>query len=79
MFGTTAYVALEALGYYDDEDDTITSAAHSVWTSSQRVNKILNKAYAQSGGHVAIFFSVILGSEPFFPWTISSLICLRPC
>jgi hypothetical protein len=30
-----------------------------VWTSSERVNKILNKAYAASEGHVVMFFSVI--------------------
>ena len=41
--------------------DIETSAAHDVWTSSSRVNKILDKAYARSMGHVVMFFSVTLG------------------
>ncbi len=40
--------------------DIETSAALDVWTSSARVNKILDKAYGMSGGHVVMFFSVIL-------------------
>ncbi|KAI6778104.1 uncharacterized protein J7T54_001524 [Emericellopsis cladophorae] len=43
----------------DNEFDIETSAAHGVWTSSQRVNKMLNKAYLKTGGKVVLFFSVI--------------------
>ncbi|KAK4639880.1 hypothetical protein QC761_700980 [Podospora bellae-mahoneyi] len=48
----------------DNATDIETSAAQSVWTSSQRVNKILDKGYRTSAGHVVLFFSVI-GSRRF--------------
>jgi hypothetical protein len=43
----------------DNATDIETSAAHDVWTSSPRVNKILDKAFAQSMENVVMFFSVI--------------------
>ncbi|KAK4225590.1 putative serine/threonine-protein kinase [Podospora fimiseda] len=39
--------------------DIESSAAHSVWTSSERVNKILNKGFLLSQGNVVLFFSVL--------------------
>ncbi|KAH6617484.1 kinase-like domain-containing protein [Chaetomium tenue] len=47
----------------DNATDIETSAAHDVWTSSPRVNKILDKAYALSGGHVVMLFSVVLSRK----------------
>jgi len=44
----------------DNQTDVETSAALGTWTSSERVNKILNKGYLESGGRVVLFFSVIL-------------------
>ncbi|KAK5637118.1 hypothetical protein RRF57_012830 [Xylaria bambusicola] len=43
----------------DNPIDIETSAAHNVWTSSQRVNKILDKAWNRTDGQVLLFFSVI--------------------
>ncbi|KAI0436740.1 kinase-like protein [Xylaria telfairii] len=48
----------------DNPIDIETSVAHSVWTSSPRVNKILDKAWTKSDGQVILFFSVI-GSQRF--------------
>ncbi|KAK4235114.1 Serine/threonine-protein kinase 17B [Achaetomium macrosporum] len=55
LFEQTRYFVLRS----DNATDIETSAANGVWTSSPRVNKILDKAYASSVGHVAMFFSVI--------------------
>ncbi|KAI1152794.1 kinase-like protein [Nemania diffusa] len=43
----------------DNPTDIETSVAHSVWTSSSRVNKILDKAWKKTDGQVILFFSVI--------------------
>ncbi|KAI0811653.1 kinase-like protein [Xylaria sp. FL0064] len=43
----------------DNPIDIETSVAHSVWTSSSRVNKILEKAWRRTNGQVILFFSVI--------------------
>ncbi|KXX81529.1 Serine/threonine-protein kinase 17B [Madurella mycetomatis] len=59
VFNQTRYFVLRS----DNATDIETSAAHGVWTSSSRVNKILDKAFAQSGGHVVMFFSVILSCQ----------------
>ncbi|KAJ2998563.1 hypothetical protein NUW58_g282 [Xylaria curta] len=48
----------------DNPIDIETSAAHNVWTSSQRVNKILDKGWNKTNGQVILFFSVI-GSQRF--------------
>ncbi|KAI1126258.1 kinase-like protein [Nemania abortiva] len=48
----------------DNPIDIETSVAHGVWTSSSRVNKILDKAWKKTGGQVILFFSVI-GSRRF--------------
>ncbi|KAK0663946.1 putative serine/threonine-protein kinase [Cercophora samala] len=48
----------------DNATDIESSSAHSVWTSSQRVNKILDKGFRASEGNVVLFFSVI-GSRRF--------------
>ncbi|KAK0719030.1 kinase-like domain-containing protein [Apiosordaria backusii] len=42
-----------------------TSAAHSVWTSSQRVNKILDKGFRASEGHVVVLFFSVIASRKF--------------
>ncbi|KAJ3577490.1 hypothetical protein NPX13_g3077 [Xylaria arbuscula] len=52
---TTRYFVLRS----DNPIDIETSAAHSVWTSSSRVNKILDKGWKKSDGQVILFFSVI--------------------
>ncbi|KAI0505472.1 kinase-like protein [Xylaria bambusicola] len=52
---TTRYFVLRS----DNPIDIETSAAHDVWTSSQRVNKILDKAWERTDGQVLLFFSVI--------------------
>lgn len=43
----------------DYATDVETSAAHSVWTSSKRVNKMLQKGYLATNGRVVLFFSAI--------------------
>ncbi|KAI1351473.1 kinase-like protein [Xylaria sp. FL0043] len=43
----------------DNPIDIETSVAHGVWTSSSRVNKILEKAWRRTNGQVILFFSVI--------------------
>ncbi|KAI8622929.1 kinase-like protein [Xylariaceae sp. FL1651] len=43
----------------DNPIDIESSVAHSVWTSSQRVNRILDKAWKKTDGQVILFFSVI--------------------
>jgi hypothetical protein len=43
----------------NNETDVETSVAHDVWTSSQRVNSIVNRGYHRTGGQVILFFSVI--------------------
>jgi hypothetical protein len=43
----------------NNETDVETSIAHDVWTSSQRVNSIVNRGYHRTGGQVILFFSVI--------------------
>ncbi|KAI0965629.1 kinase-like protein [Xylaria arbuscula] len=48
----------------DNPIDIEISAAHNVWTSSPRVNKILDKAWRKTDGQVILFFSVI-GSQRF--------------
>ncbi|KAI8944621.1 kinase-like protein [Xylaria longipes] len=48
----------------DNPIDIETSVAHSVWTSSPRVNKILDKGWKKTDGQVILFFSVI-GSQRF--------------
>ncbi|KAI0449502.1 kinase-like protein [Xylaria acuta] len=48
----------------DNPVDIETSVAHNVWTSSPRVNTILNKGWNKTGGQVILFFSVI-GSQRF--------------
>ncbi|KAJ8124518.1 hypothetical protein O1611_g9122 [Lasiodiplodia mahajangana] len=48
----------------DNPIDIETSVAHNVWTSSSRVNKILDKAWKKTNGRVILFFSVI-GSQRF--------------
>ncbi|KAM7216897.1 putative serine/threonine-protein kinase [Rhypophila decipiens] len=58
-FDTTRYYVLRS----DNATDIETSAAHSTWTSSERVNKIINKGYLESGGRVVLFFSVILSRK----------------
>ncbi|KAK0621044.1 kinase-like domain-containing protein [Immersiella caudata] len=58
-FDTTRYYVLRS----DNATDIETSAAHSTWTSSERVNKIINKGYLESGGWVVLFFSVILSRQ----------------
>ncbi|GAW16625.1 hypothetical protein ANO14919_060580 [Xylariales sp. No.14919] len=59
---------LEANKYFvlrsDNPIDIETSVAHNVWTSSSRVNKILEKAWKKTDGQVILFFSVI-GSQRF--------------
>ncbi|KAH6665638.1 calcium/calmodulin-dependent protein kinase [Halenospora varia] len=45
-------LSLEAL-------DVETSAAHRIWTSSKRVNTILDKGYKKTDGRVILFFSVV--------------------
>ncbi|KAG9255484.1 calcium/calmodulin-dependent protein kinase [Emericellopsis atlantica] len=55
-----ASILIPAFRHLDLERlDVETSAAHGVWTSSQRVNNMLNKAYLKTGGRVVLFFSVI--------------------
>ncbi|KAF2964685.1 hypothetical protein GQX73_g8878 [Xylaria multiplex] len=60
--------SLEANKYFvlrsDNPIDIETSVAHEVWTSSPRVNKILEKAWWKTSGQVILFFSVI-GSQRF--------------
>ncbi|KAK4183353.1 putative serine/threonine-protein kinase, partial [Podospora australis] len=56
VFDTTRFYVLRS----DNATDIETSAAHSVWTSSQRVNKMLDKGFKASMGRVVLFFSVIL-------------------
>ncbi|KAI0202425.1 kinase-like protein [Astrocystis sublimbata] len=48
----------------DNPTDIETSVAHGVWTSSPRVNKILDKGWNKTDGQVILFFSVI-GSQRF--------------
>ncbi|KAI0478342.1 kinase-like protein [Xylaria cf. heliscus] len=48
----------------DNPIDIETSVAHNVWTSSPRVNKILDKAWNKTDGQVILLFSVI-GSQRF--------------
>ncbi|KAI1747500.1 kinase-like protein [Xylaria castorea] len=48
----------------DNPIDIETSVAHNVWTSSPRVNKILDKGWNRADGQVILFFSVI-GSQRF--------------
>ncbi|KAK4171416.1 putative serine/threonine-protein kinase [Triangularia setosa] len=55
VFEKTRFYVLRS----DNATDIETSAAHSVWASSQRVNKILDKGFRASEGHVVLFFSVI--------------------
>lgn len=43
----------------DNAIDIESSAAHNVWTSSPRVNKILDKGYHKTDGQVLLFFSII--------------------
>ncbi|KAI0400646.1 kinase-like protein [Xylaria palmicola] len=43
----------------DNPIDIETSVAHNVWTSSGRVNKILEKGWRKTDGQVILFFSVI--------------------
>ncbi|KAI0539441.1 kinase-like protein [Xylaria digitata] len=60
--------SLEANKYFvlrsDNPIDIETSAAHEVWTSSSKVNGILDRAWQKTGGQVILFFSVI-GSQRF--------------
>jgi hypothetical protein len=42
-----------------DELDIETSIANGAWSSSERVNKMVDKAYTKSNGLVLLFFSVI--------------------
>ncbi|KAH7143414.1 kinase-like domain-containing protein [Dactylonectria macrodidyma] len=57
---TTRYFILRS----DNPIDIETSVAHCIWTSSPRVNKILDKGYGRANGQVILFFSVI-GSRKF--------------
>ncbi|KAG7122787.1 Serine/threonine-protein kinase RAD53 like [Verticillium longisporum] len=52
---TTRYFVLRS----DNQTDIETSIAHGIWTSSPRVNKIIEKGHTRSGGKVVFFFSVI--------------------
>lgn len=45
---------LRSTNYVDVE----TSIAHSCWTSSKRVNRILENGYRKASGNVVLFFSV---------------------
>ncbi|KAI3318434.1 kinase-like protein [Xylariaceae sp. AK1471] len=55
--------SLETSRYFvmrsDNPIDIETSVAHNVWTSSPRVNKILDKGWKKTDGQVILFFSVI--------------------
>ncbi|KAG9239394.1 calcium/calmodulin-dependent protein kinase [Amylocarpus encephaloides] len=52
---TTTYFVMRS----DNEFDIESSVAHGVWTSSQRVNKILDKGFSRANGRVILVFSVI--------------------
>ncbi|PMD21221.1 hypothetical protein NA56DRAFT_572545, partial [Hyaloscypha hepaticicola] len=43
----------------DNPLDIETSIAHGTWTSSARVNRILENGFTRANGHVVLFFSVI--------------------
>ncbi|KAK4447956.1 putative serine/threonine-protein kinase [Podospora aff. communis PSN243] len=58
-FDTTRYYILRS----NNATDVETSAAHSTWTSSEIVNKRLNRNFLESGGQVVLFFSVVLSRK----------------